>query len=103
VKVHELRCTPRPGDKFYKWEDFPFLTGLALDWIQGKAADPALRDHTLLLGTRVPNEVALGIGIRAGRQSCTGWPPELWPVIWKPNKGPLVMTRLNLGTDGSAG
>lgn len=101
VPVHELRCTPREGDRFYRWEDFPFLADLAVRWIKEKAGPLEASGHTVLLGMSVPNEVALGMGIRAGRPSFDGWPARLWPVNWKNPDGPLVTARLNLG-DGPA-
>lgn len=95
VAVHELRCVPRPGDRTFRWEDYPFLAAIAVDWIQRKAGE--LDGRTLLLGATVPNEVALGIGIRAGRPGCAGWPPQLWPVIFRPPDRTLVVPRLDLG------
>jgi hypothetical protein len=95
VKLHELRCVPRDGARAFDWEDFPFLAAIATDWIQMKAAE--LQGRTLLLGATVPNEVALGIGIAAGRPSCDDWPSSMWPVIYRPPADTLVVPRLDLG------
>ena len=95
IQVHELRCVPRDGARTFDWEDFPFLVAIAVDWIQRKAAE--LEARTLLLGATVPNEVALGIGIAAGRPSCDGWPSSMWPVIYRQPTDTLVVPRLDLG------
>lgn len=97
VTVHELRCTPREVGEFYRWDDFPFLADLAVRWIQQKTEALEASGHTVLLGMNVPNEVALGTGIRAGRSGLDGWPARLWPMNWKNPAGPLVTARLNLG------
>jgi hypothetical protein len=96
LMVHELRCVP-PGDPpQFPWTAYPYLAASALSWIQRKHSE--LPGHTLLLAAVMPNEVALGIGISAGRESCTTWPGYLWPVIYrKPGKS-LHVPRLNLGT-----
>jgi hypothetical protein len=59
------------------WDDFAALVIVCADWIERKVAE--LAGHTLLLGTAVPAEVALGIGIRAGRANRAGWPAHLCP------------------------
>lgn len=96
VAVHELRCVPRTGARTFEWDDYPFLASIALDWIQRKARD--LDGHTLLLGAIVPNEVALGLGIRAGRPGCDGWPSHMWPVMFNPTDKTLVVPCLDVGT-----
>lgn len=95
VLVHELRCAPRDGDQFFRWTDYPYLAALAVEWLQAKAAE--LPGHALLLGATMPNEVALGIGLLAGRPACDGWPERLWPVIFRPATRTLVTARLDLG------
>jgi hypothetical protein len=100
VLVHELRCVPRDEAPAFDWEDFPFLAAIAVDWIQRKAGE--LEGRTLLLGATVPNEVALGIGIAAGRPACDGWPSSMWPVIYRQPTDTLVVPRLDLGATQSA-
>ena len=99
VRLHELRCTPA-GQQF-AWDDFPFLVATAVDWIQRKTTE--LGGHTLLLGAIIPNEVALGIGLTAGREDCLGWPEQLWPIMYRKSANSLVVPYLDLGTAGSAG
>lgn len=95
VAVHELLCVS-PESQF-PWEDFPALVAEAAAWIEQKAEE--LADHTLLIGALMPQEVGLGIGILAGRESRrAGWPRHLWPIIREPAKGELVVPRLDLGS-----
>lgn len=96
VQLHELRCTP--SGRAFAWDDFPFLVEKAVTWIQAKTAE--LHGHTLLLGTAMPNEVALGIGLTAGRESCVGWPKTLWPVVYRKPAETLIVPRLDLGSNG---
>lgn len=93
--LHELRCVPR--DARFPWKDFPVLAAEAAAWIEQKAKD--LDGSTLLLGTVLPQEVGLGLGILAGQESRrSGWPRHLWPIIREPAKGELVVPHLDLGT-----
>lgn len=96
VCVHELRCTPPGTQPAFGWGDYPFLAAEALAWIQRKATE--LDGHVLLLATVVPNEVALGIGIMAGRDSALAWPRHLWPAMYRKPAGTFVVPSLDLGT-----
>jgi hypothetical protein len=97
VRIHELRCTPAGDAEQFDWNQYPFLAASAVEWVQQTGAE--LAGHTLLLGALMPNEIALEIGISAGRQSCTGWPRCLWPIVFsKFPKPELVIPRLSLGT-----
>jgi hypothetical protein len=95
VTIHELRCLP-PQDGQFPWDAVPSLVAACADWIERKAAE--LPGHTLLLGTTMPPEVALGLGITAGQVHRTGWPENLWPLVYRPDTGTLVLPYLNLGT-----
>jgi hypothetical protein len=46
----------------------------------------------------MPQEISLGLGIGAGRETHTGWPEDMWPVIHRQSTDTLVIPRLNLGT-----
>ena len=98
AEVHELRCVPLvgpPGAQF-PWPQFPMLVAEALAWIERKAKE--LEGHTLLLGTLVPQEVGLGIGIRVGHDSGrASWPGHLWPIVQNQRDGSLVIPNLDLG------
>jgi hypothetical protein len=94
VALHEFRYD-MPTVPSVPWTEFPALVAACADWLTRQAA--SLAGHTLLLGAVVPPEVALGLGIRAGRSSRGGWPPHLWPLMYSRADG-FVAPRLNLGT-----
>jgi len=98
VEIHELRCVPPDGpsgDQF-PWQQFPALAAEACAWIERKAKE--LDGHTLLLGTLVPQEIGLGLGILAGQESrSASWPDHLWPIVQNQRDGSLVIPSLDLG------
>jgi hypothetical protein len=96
LQIHEFRCLPPGGGKLFPWPVFPSLAAEAASWIERKAAE--LAEHTLLLGTTMPQEISLGLGIGAGREKHTGWPEDMWPVIHRQSTDTLVIPKLNLGT-----
>ena len=71
ITIHELRCLPPSGGQF-PWHAIPSLVAASADWIERKSAE--LAGHTLLLGTTMLPEAALGLGITAGRAQRTRWP-----------------------------
>jgi hypothetical protein len=95
VTIHELRCLP-PQDGQFPWEAVPSLVEACADWIELKTAE--LEGDTLLLGTTMLPETALGLGIVAGQVQRTGWPENLWPLVYHRDANALVIPRLNLGT-----
>jgi hypothetical protein len=98
AEVHELRCVPpdAPFGAQFPWQHFPALAAEAFVWIERKAKE--LDGHTLLLGTLLPQEVGLGLGILAGQESRrASWPDHLWPIVRDPRDGALVVPNLNLG------
>jgi hypothetical protein len=95
VTIHELRCLPPPGGQF-PWPAIPSLVTAAADWIERKSAE--LADHTLLLGAVMTPEAALGLGITVGRAQHTGWPSNVWPLVYQAATDSLVVPCLNLGT-----
>ena len=97
-EIHELRCVPLggPSGAQFPWQQFPALAAEAFAWIERKAKE--LDGHTLLLGTLLPQEVGLGLGILAGQESRrASWPDHIWPVVRDPRDGGLVVPNLNLG------
>jgi hypothetical protein len=94
VMLHEFRYDV-PGVPSVPWSEFPALVAACADWLTRQAA--SLAGRTLLLGAVVPPEVALGLGIRAGRGSRGGWPSHLWPLMYS-QADCFVAPRLNLGT-----
>lgn len=95
VTIHELRCLPPPGGQF-PWHAVPSLVAVATDWIERKSAE--LAGHTLLLGAIMTPEAALGLGITVGQARHSGWPPNVWPLVYQAATDSLVVPRLNLGT-----
>lgn len=55
------------------------------------------------MGTIVPPEVALGLGIDSVQISKSDWPANLWPILYQAGAGALVIPRLNLGTSAFPG
>ena len=96
VAIHEFRCLPPDGGNLFPWHVFPSLAAEAASWIERKAAE--LDGHALLLGTTMPQEISLGLGISAGREAHPGWPTDMWPAIHRQSTDTLVIPRLNLGT-----
>jgi hypothetical protein len=99
AELHELRCVPpsSPSGAQFPWEQFPALAAEAAGWIERKAKE--LDGRTLLLGTLLPQEVGLGLGILAGQESRRAtWPQHLWPIILDPPSRDLVIPALDLGT-----
>lgn len=94
ITIHELRCLPPPGGLF-PWHAIPSLIAISAEWIERKSAE--LADHTLLLGTTMLPETALGLGIIAGRAQRTRWPENIWPLVYRPATDSLVVPHLNLG------
>jgi hypothetical protein len=98
AEIHELRCVPPngPSGAQFPWQQFPALAAGACSWIERKAKE--LDGHTLLLGTLLPQEVGLGLGVLAGQESRRAcWPDRLWPIIRDPRDGGRVVPNLNLG------
>lgn len=58
-----------------------------------------LAGHTLLPGTRMPREVAFGLGICAGREAHRShWPDQLWPAHYDVRTRRVIVPNLDLGT-----
>jgi len=97
IIIHEFRCLPPPGGLF-PWHAIPSLVAASADWIERKSAE--LAGHTLLLGTTILPETALGLGIVAGHARRTRWPENIRPLVYRPATGSLVVPDLNLGRAG---
>lgn len=94
IEVHELRCIP-PVQGF-GWEAYPGLAAAAVAWIERKTRE--LAGSTLLLGTAMPQEIGLGLGILAGQPTRRSlWPVHLWPIVAEPANYDLVVPHLDLG------
>lgn len=91
--LREWRYLPRPGQTHHQWQDYPQIVAAAAQWIADQAA--AAPGATILLGAQLPQEVAVGLGIRSARQP--GWPRELWPLVHSVSDGAFTVPQLNLG------
>ena len=94
--VQEFRVEPPASGQLFPWASYPALVAEAAAWIRKRAAEAAGR--TVLIGTIVPPEVALGLGISAGQVSEAAWPTHLWPMVFERGSGEFVVPYLNLGT-----
>ncbi len=94
--IHELRSIPPASETPFPWRAFPSLVAEVTAWIRRKAAE--LEGQTLLLGTVMPPEAALALGIEAAQVSQAGWPAHLWPIVYQKSKEALIVPRLDLGT-----
>lgn len=94
--VHEFRVEPPAGGELFPWAAYPALVAQVAAWIRKRAAKAVGR--TVLIGTIVPPEVALGLGISVGQVSAAAWPTHLWPMVFERASGEFVIPYLNLGT-----
>jgi hypothetical protein len=94
--VQEFRVEPPASAGVFPWAAYPALVVEAAAWIRQRAAEAAGR--TVLIGTIVPPEVALGLGVSAGQVSAAAWPAYLWPMVFECGSGEFVLPYLNLGT-----
>jgi hypothetical protein len=99
VSLHELRCVP--GGDLFAWEDYPALVLEAVAFVEKKAKK--LAGHTLLMGTLMPQEIGLGMGILAGQEAHrASWPAHLRPLAYDRSADVMVTPGLELGTVGIA-
>jgi hypothetical protein len=99
TEIRELRIVPPVDDVLFPWAAYPALVAETADWIKRQATDDG--DHPFLLGTIMPPEVALGLGILAAQPAGSMWPTHLWPIVVKPRSNDLVVPRLDLGIAGA--
>ena len=91
VPVAEWRLTADDGTQV-PWPAFPAVAEALADWVQQQAA--AHPDHTILLAARMPQEIAVGLGIQLGQRSAS-WPLRVYPVHYTGEC--LVVPDLDLG------
>jgi hypothetical protein len=109
VPVAEWRLDPRePGrDRVpdLPWQAFPAAAEAIAGWITRQAAEHAAR--VVLLATRIPQELAVGLGVQLGQRSSEReprqqWPQRVYPVFYTgdklvPDADRLVVPDLRLG------
>jgi hypothetical protein len=95
--VREWRCPPpewRAGGT-HRWSDFEALAQGAVSWLSAQALRPA--DELLLLGSTMPQEIGLGIGIHVHRLAQESWPDHMYPLVWDGDARRFVIPHLDLG------
>ena len=91
VEVAEWR-SGNAGGAEVSWEQFPAIAEAVADWIADQAEQHP--GHVLLLAARMPQEIAVGLGIQLGQRQAA-WPDRLYPVYW--TGGELFVPDLDLG------
>jgi hypothetical protein len=76
------------------WPAFPAAAESIADWITEKSAEHP--DHIVLIAARLPQELAVGLGIQLG-QLRRDWPRHAYPLHYA--HGRLVIPDLSLGAD----
>jgi hypothetical protein len=92
VEVGEWRLASAVGTTEVPWKAFPAVTEAIADWITGQAKGHP--GHVLLLACRMPQEIAVGLGIQLGQRQ-SEWPDWLYPVHY--TGGKLFVPKLDLG------
>jgi hypothetical protein len=94
MKIAEWRLSSQDDGAEVPWEAFPAVAEAIADWIAGQAE--TYPDHVLLLACRIPQEIAVGLGIQLGQRQ-SDWPHRLYPVHY--TGGELYVPMLDLGRD----
>ena len=94
VEVAEWRLASADGTTEVPWKAFPSVAETIADWITGQAKSHP--GHVLLLACRMPQEIAVGLGIQLGQRQ-SEWPDRLYPVHY--TGGELFVPKLDLGRD----
>ena len=97
MPVAEWRLTADDGSQL-PWSAFPRVAETIADWVEQQAA--AHLDHVVLLAARVPQEIAVGLGIQLGQRSAT-WPQRVYPVHYTGEC--LTVAGLDLGRNSVPG
>ncbi len=75
------------------WKAFPAAASQIAHWITDQAAQHP--QAVILLATRVPQELALGLGIQLAQRR--QWPQQVYPVYFEPQD--LIVPDLKLGRE----
>lgn len=92
VEVAEWRLASTGQAAEIPWKAFPAATEAIAMWIASDAEGHP--GHVLLLAAQMPDEIAMGLGIRLGQQYST-WPDRLYPIYYA--GGELFVPNLDLG------
>ena len=102
VRAHEWRLASRAAGvervPELPWPAFPAAAEAIADWVVAQAA--AHPGRVVLLATRIPQELAVGLGVQLGqrswdRTSSQQWPQQVYPVFHAGDR--LVVPDLQLG------
>ena len=107
IRIAEWRLDARDGGSGrvpdLPWEEFPAAAQAIADWVieQAGTDQRAGQGPTVLLATRMPQELAVGVGVqlrqRSGRDDQDGWPSRVYPAVFE--AGGLAVPKLRLGTE----
>jgi hypothetical protein len=104
VSTVELRLGPDDADRKHMpelaWKAFPSAVSVIAGWIARQAAEHKAR--TVLLAARMPQELAVGLGIQLTQRSWARgdgdrWPRHLYPVVQVAGSDRLAVPDLQLG------
>jgi hypothetical protein len=93
VAEWRLSTADRPAPQV-PWEAFPAVAETIAEWVTLEAS--ARPGHVVLLAARIPQELAVGLGIQLGQRTRT-WPHRVYPVYFA--GGQLVIPELMLGAE----
>jgi hypothetical protein len=104
VPAAEWRLDPRETGEArapdLPWPAFPAAAEAIADWVVEQATAHSAR--IVLLATRIPQELAVGLGVQLGQRSQERrpgqqWPQQVYPVFYTGDR--LVVPDLRLGAD----
>ena len=104
VRAVEWRLAPRAVGETrvpeLPWRAFPAAAEAIADWVVAQAA--AHPGRVVLLATRMPQELAVGLGVQLGQRSWDRtserqWPQQVYPVMYAGDS--LVIPDLQLGAE----
>ena len=102
VRAHEWRLASRAAGAErvpeLPWPAFPAAAEAIADWVVAQAA--AHPGRMVLLATRIPQELAVGLGVQLGQRSwdrtpSQQWPQQMYPLFHAGDR--LVVPALQLG------
>jgi len=104
VRAHEWRLASRAAGAErvpeLPWPAFPAAAEAIADWVVAQAA--AHPGRVVLLATRIPQELAVGLGVQLGQRSWDRTPGQQWPrqvyPVFHAGDG-LIVPDLRLGAE----
>lgn len=98
LSIHEWRCPPVDADAqgTHRWSHFEELTEQAVEWLAQHVPGPV--GEVVLLGSTMPQEIGLGLGVLLHRLDAHRWPAHVYPLVWKQGDE-FVVPQLDLGRE----